>query len=328
MARVQLTPAAVPTLKETELLIKHIKDVFEQELASELGLMRVSAPLFVDTASGLNDGLSGVERPVAFDLGDTNTSCQIVQSLAKWKRMTLWRYGFEEGEGLYTDMNAIRRDEVLDAFHSIYVDQWDWEKIIRPKERNVETLFSVVRAIYRALLATESSLNMPRILPEKITFMTSQELEDKFPHLSPKEREDAQLRACGALFLLGIGHSLKSGAPHDGRASDYDDWTMNGDILVYHAPSDSALELSSMGIRVDREALLRQEELKGHPHDLSLQYYQGILSGDFPLTIGGGIGQSRMCMYFLKKRHIGEVQASYWPPEMREACREQGIILL
>lgn len=324
----QLKPTAVPTLRQTARMIKHIKDTFERELAKELNLTRVSAPLFVETASGLNDGLSGVERPVEFVLGDSQANCQVVQSLAKWKRMTLWRYGFDAHEGLYTDMNAIRRDEVLGPLHSIYVDQWDWERIILPGERTLETLKETVRAIYRAFKTTEASLGIESLLPEEILFMTSQELEDKFPDLSPKEREHAQLRECGALFLIGIGHPLQSGKPHDGRASDYDDWDLNGDILVYHAPGECALELSSMGVRVDREALLRQEELKGHPHDLSLHYYQGILNNEFPLTIGGGIGQSRMCMYFLQKRHIGEVQSSYWPQDMRDACREQGIILL
>ncbi len=324
----QIKAASVPTLRETAWQIKHIKDTFERELAKELNLTRVSAPLFVESASGLNDDLSGVERPVEFALGDTGTQCQVVQSLAKWKRTTLWRYGFMPHEGLYTDMNAIRRDEVLGPFHSIYVDQWDWEQIILPQERTLETLKDIVRKIYRALKATEASLGGECILPDDIIFMSSQELEDKFPHLTPKEREHAQLRESGSLFLIGIGHPLKSGKPHDGRASDYDDWELNGDILVYHEPGACALELSSMGIRVDRMALLRQEELKGHPHDLSLHYYQGILNNEFPLTIGGGIGQSRMCMYFLKKRHIGEVQSSFWPQDMRDACREQGIVLL
>ncbi|MDI9471397.1 MAG: aspartate--ammonia ligase [Tissierellia bacterium] len=324
----QLRSTSVPTLRETAFQIKLIKDTFERALAKELNLTRVSAPLFLESASGLNDDLSGVERPVEFALGDTGTACQIVQSLAKWKRMTLWRYGFEPYEGLYTDMNAIRRDEVLGPLHSIYVDQWDWERIILSKDRNIDTLKSTVRSIYRALRFTESALGGESILPEEITFMTSQELEDKFPHLCAKDREHAQLRECGSLFLIGIGHRLQSGNPHDGRASDYDDWTLNGDILVFHEPGQCALELSSMGIRVDRDALLRQEELKGNPHDLSLHYYQGILNDEFPLTIGGGIGQSRMCMYFLKKRHIGEVQSSYWPQDMRDECREQGIILL
>lgn len=319
---------AVSTLRETAHQIKFIKDTFERELAKELNLTRVSAPLFVETATGLNDGLSGVERPVEFGLGHNGAQCQVVQSLAKWKRMTLWRYGFSPDEGLYTDMNAIRRDETLDAIHSIYVDQWDWEKIISREERTMDTLKATVCAIYRALKATEEALMIDMFLPDDIVFLSTQELENQYPFLTPKEREYTAVREYGAVFLIGIGHALASGLPHDSRASDYDDWDLNGDILVYHEPLDCALELSSMGIRVDKESLLRQEALTKTPHDLLLHYYQSILNDVFPLTIGGGIGQSRMCMYFLGKRHIGEVQSSYWPQELRDELRAQGIILL
>lgn len=319
---------AIVSLRETLRQIKLIKDTFERQLAKELNLTRVSAPLFVEAASGLNDDLSGVERPVEFNLGQSGVTCQVVQSLAKWKRLSLWRYGFLPGEGLYTDMNAIRRDEILGPLHSIYVDQWDWEKIIRPSERTLAGLKACVRAIYRALKATEAVLDRPPKLPDEIQFMTAQELSERWPNLAPKQREHELVRQTGAVCLIGIGHPLSDGRPHDGRAPDYDDWQLNCDILVYHEPLDCALELSSMGIRVDRESLLRQEELTGRRHDLSLEYYQKIIQGIFPLTIGGGIGQSRMCLYLLGKRHIGEVQSAYWPPEMRRELRQQGIILL
>lgn len=234
---------AVSTLRETAHQIKFIKDTFERELAKELNLTRVSAPLFVESATGLNDGLSGVERPVEFSLGHNGAQCQVVQSLTKWKRMTLWRYGFSPGEGLYTDMNAIRRDETLDPLHSIYVDQWDWEKIIARENRTVDTLKATVSAIYRALKATEEALMIEMFLPDDIVFLTTQELEDEYPLKTAKEREYAAVREHGAVFLIGIGHALASGLPHDGRASDYDDWELNGDILVYHEPLDCALEL-------------------------------------------------------------------------------------
>ncbi|MBR6425442.1 MAG: aspartate--ammonia ligase [Oscillospiraceae bacterium] len=320
-------------LRETEHAIKKVKDFFERDLAIELNLTRVSAPLFVGRATGLNDNLNGVERPVGFDIKDMAEDYEIVHSLAKWKRYALGRYGFHVGEGLYTDMNAIRRDEDLDNLHSVFVDQWDWERVIRKEDRNEDTLRSIVRLAYAALRHTEYYIAREynfahEFLPEEIVFITTQELEDRYPNLSPKEREDAIVREHGAVFLEQIGGALRSGQRHDGRAPDYDDWSLNGDILVYFPVLDRSFELSSMGIRVDEQALLRQLEIAGCPERAELPFQKALLEGRLPYTIGGGIGQSRMCMFFLRKAHIGEVQASVWPEEMERACQEAGIHLL
>ena len=325
-------------MKRTQLAIKSCKDFFERELASQLQLMRVSAPLFVTPESGLNDRLSGVERPVEFDLLETGQNVQIVQSLAKWKRYALGKYGFEVGEGLYTDMNAIRRDETTDAIHSIYVDQWDWEKVIAKKERTLETLKDTVSKIYTVLLNTERymSKEYPELgeafaknpMPREIFFITSQELEDKYPELTSKEREHAITKEHGAVCLMQIGGKLRSGNPHDGRSPDYDDWSMNCDILLYFDVLDISLEISSMGVRVDEEALERQLVLSGCEERRVLPFHKAILGGELPYSIGGGIGQSRLCMYFLKKMHIGEVQASIWPTEAEEKLRAEGCYLL
>ncbi len=322
------------TARQTQIAIKKIKDFFQSNLANQLNLRRVSAPLFVDAASGLNDNLSGRERPVAFDMGYSEGTFEIVQSLAKWKRVALQKYGFAPGEGLYTDMNAIRRDEETDNIHSVFVDQWDWEKILRSNERTRDYLHRTVRYIYDALRQTENYIAddynfIGHLLPEEITFITSAELEAKYPDLTPKEREYRAAKEYGALFLEQIGAALPlSGEPHDGRAPDYDDWSLNGDIIVYYPVLDIALELSSMGIRVDSEALRRQLEISGFTDRAKLPYHRDLLDGKLPLTIGGGIGQSRMCMFFLRKAHIGEVQASCWPAEDVEICKQNGIELL
>ena len=317
---------------ETEVAIKFIKDVFERELARNLNLTRVSAPLFVFPESGLNDNLNGVERPVAFDVLDIGRDVEVVHSLAKWKRMALAKYGFADGEGLYTDMNAIRRDETLDALHSIYVDQWDWEKIISPSARNFDTLKAAVNSIYSALLGTEAALSerfgTVSVLPKKIEFMTTAQLEAEYPGLSPKERENAVTKRLGAVFLMQIGAPLKDGVPHDGRAPDYDDWLLNGDILLWDEPLSRAFEISSMGIRVDEAAMRRQLAAAGCEDRAALPFHRALLSGELPQTMGGGIGQSRICMFLLGKHHIGEVQASVWPESMVEECEKQGIHLL
>ena len=317
---------------ETEVAIKFIKDVFERELARNLNLTRVSAPLFVFPESGLNDNLNGVERPVAFDVLDIGKNVEVVHSLAKWKRMALAKYGFAEGEGLYTDMNAIRRDEALDALHSVYVDQWDWEKIINPNERNFDTLKTAVESIYSALLRTEKALcenfGTQPVLPEKIEFMTTSELEEEFPNLSAKERENAVTKRLGAVFLMQIGAPLANGKPHDGRAPDYDDWELNGDILIWNELLECAFEISSMGIRVDAGAMRRQLAAAGCESRAELPFHKALLAGKLPQTMGGGIGQSRICMFLLGKRHIGEVQASVWPEAMIEECEKEGIHLL
>ncbi len=319
--------------RQTQIAIKKVKDFFERDLAIQLDLTRVSAPLFVRRDSGLNDTLNGVERPVSFDIRGIDGECEIVHSLAKWKRYALKEYGFEHGEGLYTDMNAIRRDEDTDNVHSVFVDQWDWERIISKEERTVETLKSTVKKIYAALRHTEKYIAddyafAERLLPEKITFITSQELEDMYPGLTPKERELEAVRRYGAIFVMQIGGALKSGNPHDGRAPDYDDWSLNGDIIVYYEILDMALELSSMGIRVDEEALKKQLEIRGCPERASLPFHRALLAGELPYTIGGGIGQSRICMFFLHKAHIGEVQASVWDDETVKKCEETGVVLL
>ena len=317
---------------ETEVAIKFIKDVFERELARNLNLTRVSAPLFVFPESGLNDNLNGVERPVAFDVLDIGRDVEVVHSLAKWKRMALAKYGFADGEGLYTDMNAIRRDETLDALHSIYVDQWDWEKIISPSARNFDTLKAAVNSIYSALLGTEAALSerfgTSSVLPKRIEFMTTAQLEAEYPDLSPKERENAVTKRLGAVFLMQIGAPLKDGVPHDGRAPDYDDWLLNGDILLWDEPLSRAFEISSMGIRVDEAAMRRQLAAAGCEDRAALPFHRALLSGELPQTMGGGIGQSRICMFLLGKHHIGEVQASVWPESMVEECERQGIHLL
>ncbi len=320
------------TLRETEVAIKKVKDFFERDLAIELNLTRVSAPLFVDTESGLNDNLSGKERPVSFDVF-SGKNFEIVHSLAKWKRYALNMYGFESGEGLYTDMNAIRRDEDTDNIHSIFVDQWDWEKIIEKEDRTEKTLKKTVKLIYSALRHTEYYITneynfIGSLLPEKITFITSSELEERYPDKSRKEREYLAVKEYGAIFLMQIGGKLKDGEPHDGRAPDYDDWTLNGDIIVYYPVLDIALELSSMGIRVDEEAMEKQLKESGCEDRKSLPFHKALLNGELPYTIGGGIGQSRMCMFFLRKAHIGEVQSSYWDEETVKYCKEHGAELL
>ncbi|MBE6660997.1 MAG: aspartate--ammonia ligase [Ruminococcaceae bacterium] len=320
------------TLRQTQIAIKKVKDFFQQNLAVELNLTRVSAPLFVSNQSGLNDNLNGVERPVNFDLR-SGENLEIVHSLAKWKRMALKNYKFAMHEGLYTDMNAIRRDEDVDNLHSMFVDQWDWEKIIAREERTEEYLKQTVRYIYEALKHTENYIAddynfVHKLLPEQITFVTTQELEDRWPDATPKQREYNIVREHGAVFLMQIGGALKSGKVHDGRAPDYDDWTLNGDILVYYPVLDVALELSSMGIRVDEEAMRRQLAIRGCEDRAELPFHKALLAGELPYTIGGGIGQSRICMFFLRKAHIGEVQSSHWPEDVRNACCAAGIELL
>lgn len=321
------------SLRETEKAIKIVKDYFQAKLSGALNLSRVSAPLFVYRESGLNDDLNGIERPVQFDVMDLGRDVQIVHSLAKWKRMALHRYKFEVGEGLYTDMDAIRRDEVMDHLHSIYVDQWDWEKIITKEQRTMKTLKEVVESIYTTFKSLEEKIHdcYPEIapmLPEKITFISTQELEDMYPGKTAKEREDLIAREKKAVFLTGIGDKLESGERHDGRAPDYDDWSLNGDIIFYNPVLDSAFEMSSMGIRVSEEVLEEQLKKADAEDRKSLDFHSKLLAGELPYTIGGGIGQSRICMFFLRKRHIGEVQASVWTKEIYEACEKEGIMLL
>ena len=321
------------TIRQMEVAIKKVKDFFERDLAIQLNLTRVSAPLFVRRDTGLNDTLNGVERPVSFDIKNETGEYEIVHSLAKWKRMALRDYGFSHGEGLYTDMSAIRRDEERDNLHSCYVDQWDWERIISREERNVETLKSMVRRVYRALRHTEFYIHEDygfshARLPEDIFFITAQELEDRYPDKTPKERENLIAREKGAVFVMQIGGVLKSGQMHDGRAPDYDDWSLNGDIIVYYPVLDMALELSSMGIRVDEEALLRQLKIRGVEEHAALPFQKALLAHELPYTIGGGIGQSRICMFFLQCAHVGEVQASVWSEEDRAICAAHGIRLL
>ena len=322
------------TIRETEVAIKEIKDHFERSLAKSLHLTRVSAPLFVKPESGLNDNLHGVERPVSFGIKEQeDTPAEIVHSLAKWKRYALKHYGFHSGEGLYTDMSAIRRDEDTDNIHSIYVDQWDWEKVISKEERNMETLQYTVRKVYSALKETEDYISrrynyIEALLPDDIFFITSQELEDLYPGCDAKEREYRLAREKGAIFISQIGKTLASGKKHDGRAPDYDDWELNGDIIVYYPVLDIALELSSMGIRVDEEALARQLKLSGCEDRASLPFQKSLLNKELPYTIGGGIGQSRICMYYLRKAHIGEVQSSLWPDDIFSCALEHGIQLL
>lgn len=320
-------------LKDTQVAIKAAKDYFETNLARELHLTRVSAPLFVDPATGLNDDLNGVERPVEFDVKETGTKLQIVHSLAKWKRYALREYGFSVDEGLYTDMNAIRRDEDTDNIHSIYVDQWDWEKVIAKSDRTLSTLKQTVKKIYNVFKMTEKYINSlftqlePR-LPEDVTFMTAQELEDMYPDLTPKEREHRAVKMNGAIFIMKIGDTLKSGEKHDGRAPDYDDWELNGDLIFYDELLDIPFEVSSMGIRVSEESMKSQLKAANCEERAALPFHRDLLAGRLPYTIGGGIGQSRICMYLLHKAHIGEVQTSVWPKEMVQECRDGGIHLL
>ena len=318
---------------ETQKAISFIKDKFSTELCDSLDLSRVTAPLFVKASSGINDNLNGVERPVSFDLLETGEEAEVVHSLAKWKRMALHKYGFSIHTGLYTDMNAIRRDEVCDNIHSIYVDQWDWEKIITSEDRNVEYLKATVRSIFGAVKRTAKAVSdkYPEIeisLPEQIKFITTQELLDKYPNLTVKEREHEAVKEYGAVFLMQIGGKLTNGEKHDGRAPDYDDWTLNGDILLYNKVLDSAFEISSMGIRVDRNALMKQLKEENAEDRMEFEFHKMLVSGALPLTIGGGIGQSRLCMYLLQKAHIGEVQVSIWPEKEIAKCKQKGINLL
>ncbi len=321
-------------LYETQIAIKRVKDFFQTLLAERLHLLRVSAPLVVDPKSGMNDNLNGVERPVSFDIKcQDGRDAEIVQSLAKWKRYALKKYGFSVNEGLYTDMSAIRRDEEVDNIHSIYVDQWDWEKIISKENRNLDTLKETVRTVYKVLRKTEKYMSIhydyiEEILPHDIFFITTGELEEMFPDYTPKEREYYIAKAKGAVCIMQIGGALGNGKPHDGRAPDYDDWALNADIIVYYPVLDIALELSSMGIRVDRESLLRQLDEAGCPERAQLPFHQAVLQEEVPFTIGGGIGQSRICMFFLRKAHIGEVQCSLWPAELMQEAVQKGLQLL
>ena len=321
-------------LHDTQIAIKTVKDFFQNLLSQRLNLSRVSAPLFVDPDSGLNDNLNGVERPVTFDIKEQNgREAEVVQSLAKWKRYALKKYGFSYGEGLYTDMNAIRRDEITDNIHSIFVDQWDWEKIIKKDERTIATLMDTVKVVYKCLRKTEKYMAIQydyieEILPHDIFFVTTQELADMFPDNTPKEREYYIAKATGAVCIMQIGDVLENGERHDGRAPDYDDWSLNADIVVYYPVLDIALELSSMGIRVDKKALLSQLKKAGCEERKDLPFQKAIINEELPYTIGGGIGQSRICMFFLRKAHIGEVQSSLWPEDMIAQCEENGVQLL
>ena len=325
------------SLYDTQKAIGLTKRLFEDALSGALRLRRVSAPLFVEAASGLNDDLNGVERPVAFTMKENEIPIQVVHSLAKWKRKALRDYGFSAGEGLVADMNAIRRDETLDNLHSIYVDQWDWEKIITEEERTFATLQDTVRRIAGAIESTRRTLTamFPQLVAarvltdlDKVTFVTAQQLEDRWPDLTPKQREDAITRECKVVFLMGIGGKLASGKPHDGRAPDYDDWALNGDLLYWNPVLNCSIELSSMGIRVDAESLNRQLEISGCTDRRELPFHKALLEGELPLTMGGGIGQSRLCMLLLGCAHVGEVQSSVWDEETRRACAEAGVPLL
>lgn len=333
----------VLSTRAVETAIKDIKDFFERQLAAALNLQRVTAPLFVRSGTGINDDLNGVEQPLRFRVKeDGNSEVEVVQSLAKWKRLALRRYGYAPGEGLYTDMNAVRPDEVLDNLHSIYVDQWDWEKTILPSQRNGETLEETVRAIYDCIcrtefhIASEHSAIRP-ILPEQITFVTSEDLCARWPDIGPREREDRICAECKAVFITGIGAELADGRAHDGRAPDYDDWItprpdggrgLNGDILLWNPVLGRAFEVSSMGIRVDAATLLEQLKIRGLMHRTKLDFHRMLLAGELPQTMGGGIGQSRLCMFFLRTAHVGEVSCGIWPDDMQRACAEANIVLL
>ena len=320
-------------LINTERAIKFVKDNFEDMLAQNLNLERISAPLFVRPESGLNDNLNGVERPVSFDIKHMNKDVQIIHSLAKWKRYVLKKYGFEDGTGIYTDMNAIRRDELLDNLHSVYVDQWDWEKVISNNDRNFDYLKNVVKRIVKSLYDTQTELcnefkSLRPLISQDVFFITSQELEDMYPNLSSKERENEITRKYKTVFISQIGGKLKSGKPHDLRAPDYDDWQLNGDILVWYPILDCAVELSSMGIRVNKESLLKQLEICNCSDRKSLEFHKMLINDELPLTIGGGIGQSRICLILLNKAHLGEVQTSVWPEWMIDACEKNNIKIL
>lgn len=329
-------------LRDTERAIRLIKEHFQTHLAEALNLLRVSAPLFVLADTGINDNLNGIERPIAFPIkAMAGQEAEIVQSLAKWKRMALAHYGFAAGEGIYTDMNAIRPDETLDDIHSIYVDQWDWERVMHPHERNLGFLCGVVDRIYDVIVQTEQRVAevypaIRPILPRRIEFVHSEELERRFPDLSPRERESRISRELGAVFVIGIGAALSDGRPHDGRAPDYDDWStptergqgLNGDLLIWNPVIGRAFELSSMGIRVDADALGRQLAMTGTEDRARLLFHRRLLAGDLPQTIGGGIGQSRLCMFYLRKLHVGEVQCSIWPDDLRAELRQRNVMLL
>lgn len=329
-------------LRETERAIRLIKEHFQTHLAEALSLLRVSAPLFVLADTGLNDNLNGVERPITFPIKAMDgRQAEIVQSLAKWKRMALAQYRFSPGEGIYTDMNAIRPDETLDDIHSIYVDQWDWERVMSPEERNLVFLCDVVERIYDVIVDTERRVaevypDIRPVLPEKIEFVHTEELERRFPELSPRERENRICRDLGAVFVIGIGAGLSDGRPHDGRAPDYDDWStptergngLNGDLVIWNPVLGRAFELSSMGIRVDAETLRRQLALTGTETRAELLFHRSLLAGELPQTIGGGIGQSRLCMFYLRKKHVGEVQCSIWPDTLREELGRENVTLL
>ena len=321
------------TVRETEKAIKFVKDHFQRNLVKNFGFERISAPIFVKSNCGINDDLNGVERPVKFDVLEQGVEVEIVHSLAKWKRMALKDYGFRHGEGLYTDMNAIRRDDKCDNLHSIYVDQWDWEMVISREQRNLDFLKVIVRRIVGAIVDTleETKEVFPVIdlkLKREVKFITTEEALSMYPNLTARERENALAKEFGTVFLIGIGAALSNGQPHDGRAPDYDDWSLNGDIFFYDEVLGEAIEISSMGIRVDSESLRRQLEISGHTDRLKNAYHQGVIDGSLPLTIGGGIGQSRLCMLILQKAHIGEVQVSLWPDEMKASCEAVNIHIL
>lgn len=321
-------------LKETQMAIKSLKDYFQRDLANTLNLARVSAPLLVRPETGLNDDLSGVEKAVNFDIRKHDINVEIVQSLAKWKRNALKEYGFNCYEGLYTDMNALRPDEVLDEIHSVYVDQWDWEKIIKKEDRNDEYLHFIVKEIFEVFKRAEEYINqvypfaLSKKLPNEIFFITAQELEDKYPNFNDKEKEYAICKDKKAVFIQGIGKKLNSGESHDMRSPDYDDWDLNGDILFWNPVMENSMELSSMGIRVDEESLLRQLKESGKEERKNMPYHKALINKELPYTVGGGIGQSRLCMFFLEKRHIGEVQAGIWDDETKAECAKKGIKLL
>lgn len=320
--------------ENTEKAIKAVKDMFQSNLSAQLALLRVTAPMVVLSGTGINDDLNSIERPVRFPIRDMGEQkAEVVHSLAKWKRLKLAEMKIEEGRGIYTDMNALRPDEDLDNIHSIYVDQWDWEKVISEKDRNIEFLKKTVRRIYEAIKVTENKLyvEFPQIrpeLPDDIFFISSEELLQRYPGMDAKERENAITKEHKAVFIIGIGGKLSNGEPHDGRAADYDDWDLNGDILLWNSVLDRAFEVSSMGIRVNAESMMRQLRERGQEYKADLYYHKKLLAGGLPHTIGGGIGQSRLCMFLLRKAHIGEIQSSIWPEDMREACRKAGIKLV
>lgn len=320
--------------ENTEKAIKAVKDMFQSNLSAQLALLRVTAPMVVLSGTGINDDLNSIERPVRFPIRDMGEQkAEVVHSLAKWKRLKLAEMKIEEGRGIYTDMNALRPDEDLDNIHSIYVDQWDWEKVISEKDRNIEFLKKTVRRIYEAIKVTENKLyvEFPQIrpeLPDDIFFISSEELLQRYPGMDSKERENAITKEHKAVFIIGIGGKLSNGEPHDGRAADYDDWDLNGDILLWNSVLDRAFEVSSMGIRVNAESMMRQLRERGQEYKADLYYHKKLLAGGLPYTIGGGIGQSRLCMFLLRKAHIGEIQSSIWPEDMREACRKAGIKLV